>query len=117
MAKKPTFDEVINAAAPERNWRVRDTLRFHYFSPRGLVARKNANDERIAALVDAGIVPSGWHLAYGTFSSREAEELKRVAMLRRTTRIKASVAIDMLRRHCEQQEAKISEAEARASAA
>jgi len=86
-----------------------ELMKFHYFNENGLVARKRANDDRIAELVNAGIVPSGWHLAYGTFDDVRVNSVIKLAMQKRVDTIKARVAIKLLIEQCENVESKINE--------
>lgn len=99
------------ATKPARTWSNVEKLKFHYFNPNGLVARKRANNARIRELVDAGVVPAGWIVAYGTFNSYREERVIELANKRRVGSIETSVAIKMLAEECEKVEAKIAEAE------
>lgn len=95
--KVSRYDYITQAAKKvHSSWTNVEKLKFHYFNPRGLVAKKRANDQLISGLVDAGTVPSGWHLAYGTFSDFSEKNLIELAMQKRVSRIKAEVAIRML---------------------
>ena len=87
----------------------RELMQFHYFNKNGLVASKRENDERIAELVEAGVVPSGWHFAYGTFADYSTKIVIELAKKRRVRRIQASVAIDMLKADVERVSVKIQE--------
>jgi hypothetical protein len=90
----------------------KEAMMFHYFNVNGLVKRKHENDLAIAALVDAGVVRSGWHLAYGTFSDYEENSIIRLAGLKRVGSVACRVAINMMEDHCANQESKILEAQA-----
>jgi len=113
--KKPTYEFVTrHATEANNNWSCANLLYFHAFNPNGLVSRKRNNDQRIADLIDSGVVPSGWHLAYGTFADTWATNLSDLAMKRRKEVSRTRVAIELLRDFCEKQEAKIAEAEKKA---
>lgn len=90
----------------------KEAMMFHYFNDHGLGARKRKNDLAISELVDAGVVRSGWNLAYGTLSGFEYNSIVRLAGLKRVGAIACRVAINMMEEHCEKQEAKILEAKA-----
>ena len=90
----------------------KEAMMFHYFNDNGLVARKRKNDLAISELVDAGVVRSGWHLAYGTLSDFEEKSIVRLAGLKRVGGVACRVAINMMEEHCKDQEAKILEAKA-----
>lgn len=108
-----TFRHISETATkPARTWSNIQKLRFHYHNPNGLIARKRANDARIRELVDAGIVPSVWVDAYGTFNNYREDRVIELANRRRVGSLKAGVAIKLLAEECETVEAKIAEAEA-----
>ena len=87
----------------------KEAMWFHYFNPNGLITRKRKNDAIISGLVDAGVVPSGWILAYGTFASYEHDAIVRLSQLKRVGRDSCYAAIRMMEDHCKDQEAKIAE--------
>ncbi len=104
------FTFIVEQATNQSQARnYRELMQFHYFNKNGLVASKRANDERISELVNAGVVPSGWLLAYGTFADYSANLVIELAQKNRVRRIKALVAIDMLKSDIENVNAKIQE--------
>ena len=84
-----------------------EAMKFHYYNENGLMTRKRKNDREIGRLVDDGLVLNGWHIAYGVFADYEADEIVRLARKKRVGRIDYSVAVSMMREHCEDVEAKI----------
>lgn len=74
-----SFDYVTKEVETDNGLSIKDSLRFHYFNPNGLYAKKLILDDQIAALVDSGAVPSGWHLAYGTLDYHYADRLAKLA--------------------------------------
>jgi len=75
----PTFDFVTKTATkPSRSWSIRDIVRFHYFNPNGLCAKKLDTDRRVRLAVDKGLAKSGAIVAYGTFNSYNADEVARM---------------------------------------
>lgn len=80
--KKPTTDMIFHTATePGRGWTNKSVALFHAFNPNGIVAQKKLRDEEISKLVNRGVVPSGWILAYGTFNNYATDELVRIASL------------------------------------
>lgn len=74
----------------------RERVWFHYFNPNGLGAQKRAMNQTISQYVDAGIIPSGWILAYGTFSNYAGDLLQDMVELQRVNRISLRTALDMM---------------------
>lgn len=108
MPDKASYSYVTkHATAPSASWTQRMVLRFHCFNPNGLVQRKRNNDKRIEALVDSGVVPSGWLLAYGAVSNYRTIALMDLFDSKRISSIKLNVAIKMLREECDKVDAKI----------
>lgn len=102
------FTFIVEQATNQSQARnYRELMQFHYFNKNGLVARKRANDEKITELVNAGVVPSGWHVAYGIFDDYSENLVMKLAEKRRVRRIKALVAIDMLKSQIERVNDKI----------
>jgi uncharacterized protein YbgA (DUF1722 family) len=85
-----------------------EAMKFHYYNENGLMARKCKNDREIGRLVDDGLVLNGWHIAYGVFADYEAEQIIRLARMKRVGRIACSVAIKMMEEHCNNVEELIS---------
>ena len=80
--KKPTVDAIFHTATePGRGWTNKNVALFHAFNPNGIVAQKRLRDDAVSKLVNDGVVPSGWLLAYGRFSNYPTEELMRIAGL------------------------------------
>lgn len=84
------------ATAPAPAWTNHDIACFHAHNPHGLVARKRANDDRIASLVDAGKAKSGAHLAYGTFDTFCVDRVQELCDMRRVPTVALRVALRML---------------------
>lgn len=79
---KPTTKMIFETATePGRNWTNKSIALFHAFNPNGIVAQKKLRDAAISKLVDDGVVPAGWIIAYGTFNNYATNELMRVASL------------------------------------
>ena len=76
---------------------LREKARFHAFNPNGLYARKRHLDGVINRMIDAGIVPNGWALAYGVFSNYNADNVRELANKKRVSRIDFQVATKLLR--------------------
>jgi len=100
------------ASQPSSLWSNRDRVVFEAFNINGLVARKRANDDRIRALVDSGVVPSGWHIAYGSFSDFNVDTFYKLLDKRRVGRIELEVAIELLTEEIDKVSKKCDEVEA-----
>ena len=86
---------------------------FHYFNPNGLESRRIENNDRISALVEKGIVKSGYILAYGWLASTYYTDcLRDLAMKRRVNGRNLRVILELLQDQIETQEQKIEEATA-----
>jgi hypothetical protein len=98
---KPTTKMIFETATePGRNWTNKSIALFHAFNPNGIVAQKKLRDAAISKLVDDGVVPSGWIIAYGTFNNYATGELIRVSGLPAVSvkEIKVRVLINMISR-------------------
>ena len=76
---KRDFDYIVDTATDCKGFTIKQTLRFHYFNPNGLYAEKKAINNKVAELVNAGKVNSGWHFVYGSFSDYAEERLVKLA--------------------------------------
>ena len=80
-----------------------------------MVARKKANDQRITALVDAGAVPAGWHMAYGFYSDFNVEGIRELMDSKKVNRMKLMIALRLLEEEIQRVDAKIANATAEAA--
>lgn len=87
---------------------MRERAQFEAFNPHGLLAQKKRNDDIIAELVDDGVVPVGWSLAYG-FASGDDNWLRKLALKNRVTGSDLRWAQSMMQKHIQRQEEKIAE--------
>jgi len=87
---------------------MRERAQFEVFNPHGLLAEKKRNDDIIAKLVDDGVVPVGWSLAYG-FASGDDKQLRKLALKNRVAGSDLRWAQSMMQRHIQRQEEKIAE--------
>ncbi|MGR8917996.1 MAG: hypothetical protein ACU85V_00135 [Gammaproteobacteria bacterium] len=111
MSKASRFTFIAEQATEVgSDWTNKEIVAFHYFNPNGLVARKRRVDDQIRDLVDAGAVPSGWHLAYGSLASYSRDRMIELWDLKRVNSIKLRTVIHMLTTDCEQAEQKVAEA-------
>ena len=89
----------------------RQVAQFHYFNPNGLESRRIENNDRISALIEKGIVKSGYSLAYGWGSSTVyPDNLRNLAMKRRVNGRNLKVILKLLQDQVETQDQKIAEA-------
>ena len=104
------YDFIVDTATDETQCKNnRERIRFHYFNKNGLVERKRLNDAIIRDLVDSNVVPSGWHIAYGSLCDYRVNRVIKLAVMCRVSSTDRRVAIEMLQEHCETQEAQIAE--------
>jgi len=96
MTRLNRYDYVTQTAVNTAGLNNSEQVRFHAFNPNGLVATKREINERIADLVKAGTVPSGWHVAYGTFADHYSDNhIYSLLKYDRVPSIQLSVWIDM----------------------
>jgi hypothetical protein len=81
------------ATAPKANWANRDLVRFHYFNPNGLVAKKIELDKQISALVDQGKCKTGAIIAYGSLDFFHRDELYKLLSKSKVNTIQASCIV------------------------
>jgi hypothetical protein len=65
MAKRFSFDHVTKIATTDDGLSIMDTVFFHCFNPRGVVAAQRQTDAAIMKLIDEGKVKGGAMFAYG----------------------------------------------------
>jgi len=115
MTSSASWNHITREATKvARSWTYGEAVRFHYFNPNGLYARKTANDVKIDNLVDRHVCRSGAILAYGGLASFETEMLRALHGKKRVGRTEYLVAIDMLEDQCIKAEAFIADAEKQA---
>lgn len=83
MNQVTKYQRVTRTATTDKGMCNRDKVLFHYFNPNGAVQKKRDMDECLATFVDAGVIPAGWHLAYGTFNDYHVKELEKLLDKRR----------------------------------
>ena len=94
---------------------LREAVQFDAFNPNGLVARKRKNDAVIGQLIDDGVVPVGWFLAYGSFNDYWVENMCKLAQKKRVSGREQRVARKLLLQDIENVEAKIAELDKQAA--
>lgn len=76
--------EAIKTATEINNkWTNREVMWFHYLNPNGLYAAKKAINEKITALVDAGVCKSGAILAHGGLNTFHTDWLSKLVSKKR----------------------------------
>lgn len=109
---RKSFEYVSETATSDDGLNLKQKAQFHYFNPNGLHAQKKALDEQISRLVDAGVVPSGWLLAYGSFDEFYVKELRKfVINTSHPNKIKLQVTLQSLRERNNKIAAQIAEVE------
>jgi len=105
------FDFMADIATNESQARTnKEAIIFHCFNSQGLVARKNANDQRISDIVGAGLAPSGFIIAYGSFHSTWVDDMMALVNKKRIGTIERKVAVELLEEDCANQEEQIHQA-------
>lgn len=96
MCSVNRFEYVTEIAMQTDRMTIKETAQFHYFNPNGLYAQKKALDARISELVDDKKLKSGWILAHGSLDCFAADNLARIAMMKRPVRSSLRIALFML---------------------
>ena len=112
MTSSATWNYITKEATKvARSWTYGEAVRFHYFNPNGLYARKQASDKKIDALVEREVCRSGAILAYGGLAFFETNLLRGLYDKKRVGRTEYLVAVEMLEYACVKAEAFIADAE------
>lgn len=107
---KHTYEQITREIATDDGLNAFDTMMFHHSNPNGLLARKTKLNNIIAMLVDAGIVKSGWHLAYGSFADFAWKQMSKMVMRKNPPSWRElQVWISMSREECDKIDARIDE--------
>ncbi len=97
MGTKKSFEYISETATKTTpSWTNTQVAQFNYFNPNGLLAKWNAMCDTVTQYADAGIVPNGWILAYGSLSSFAADNVRELGMERRVNGTKLYVSMKML---------------------
>lgn len=90
--------EAIKAAKEiSSKWTNRDVIWFHYFNPNGLYAAKKSVNDRISALVDAGLCKSGALIAHGGLNTFHTDWLSRLVSNKRVKKADMQAVLSGLR--------------------
>jgi hypothetical protein len=76
-----------------RSWTNKDAIRFHYFNPNGLYAKKQALNDVIWSLVEQGKAKSGAVVAYGSGNTFYDDQLRALFNKSRVTDNEYSVLV------------------------
>ena len=103
MAMKPQSYEFITATATDESQvrRYVDRVRFHYFNPAGLYAKRLESDLAINAAVDTGRCKSGAVFAHGGLSTYQTDRMSKLAMRKHVSGIDYRVWRDGMERDIE----------------
>lgn len=72
----PTWKYITeDATRTYSSWTNKQRVQFQYFNENGLYHKWLKMCVTITQYIDAGIVPNGWDLAYGTFSDFHIKQL------------------------------------------
>ena len=110
MTHSEKFNFICKVAEFSRDtWSIRDRLAFEYFNENGLIARHRKNNEAVDQIVKATGIPNGCLFTVGGLLCRQADRVRDLAIKKRPPRFCSEAAINILREHCEHQEAWIEE--------
>ena len=102
MGTKKSWEYISQTATTTtHSWTNQQVAQFNYFNPNGLLTKWNRMCETITQYVNADIIPSGWHLAYGSLSDFNANHIREYGMAKRVNGIKLQVALESLERDIE----------------
>lgn len=87
------------------SWSNKDKVRFHYFNPNGVMAKRRVSDDRVRNMVDSGFAKSGALLAYGSLNSYHTEKLATLLQKQRVTNFEAEYYVRQIEREILQAEA------------
>ena len=77
------FETIKSATEVNNKWTNREVIWFHYFNPNGLYATKKSINEKITALVDAGVCKSGAIMAHGGLNTFHTDWLSNLVSKKR----------------------------------
>lgn len=77
------FEAIKSATEVNNKWTNREVIWFHYFNPNGLYAAKKSINDKITALVDAGVCKPGAIIAYGGLNTFHTDWLSNLVSNKR----------------------------------
>ena len=93
------FEYIANTATDcKPSWSNKDKIRFHYFNPHGIMAKRRASDDRIRDLVDRGFAKTGALLAYGSLCNYHTSKLLDLALKGRVSHHEAHYYVKQIER-------------------
>ena len=97
--KMTRFDYITKTANDcKPSWPNKDKIRFHYFNPHGIMAKRRASDDRIVAMVDSGFAKTGALLAYGSLNHYHTDKLMDLVNKPRVTDFEARYYVQQIER-------------------
>lgn len=107
---KVNMNEVMDTATEVgRNWNGKQVAMFHYFNPNGLYSKKRASDEKIAALVKDGKLPSSALFLHGSLGDYNMMKLAHFATGSRVNRRNLQMTLQALQNDIEKANSAITE--------
>ena len=97
------------ATQVSRSWTNKQKIKFHYFNPNGLYAKKAALNAVIWSLVEEGKCKTGAVIAYGSGNTFNQDQLLALYKKQRVTDVEYSVFLSGYRFDIEQAEKFIKE--------
>jgi hypothetical protein len=101
------FNVVANTATKcLDSWSNIDKVRFHYFNPNGIMAKRRVSDDKVRAMVDSGFAKSGALLAYGSLNNYHTEKLTNLILQKqRVTDFEANYYVEQIEKEIANAEA------------
>ena len=87
------------------SWSNIDKVRFHYFNPNGIMAKRRVSDDKVRAMVDSGFAKSGALFAYGSLNSYHTEKLMEIVQKQRVTDFEAEYYVEQIQKEIASAEA------------
>ena len=80
------------------SWTNKEIAMFHYLNDNGVFKAFNKMCDTIRDYVDAGVIPSGWHYAYGSFNNYYTDRLEEMYRRKRLNTLELEVIIEGIER-------------------
>lgn len=102
MATRRSLTYLMDTATSESpSWANKEIMLFHYHNPNGAATAFRKMADTIRDYVNQDLIPSGWHLAYGSLNSYYMDRLMATYNQDRIGMIELQVIIEGLERATE----------------
>ena len=93
---KQFTDAMTTATQCSPKWSNRTKAAFHAFNPNGVIALRNASDDRIRTMVASGFAKSGALLAHGSLNDYHVRKLYDCAMKPRVSSLDINYYVERI---------------------